>query len=413
MKNSALICLIILFSGYAYTQPPEFTTYSNGLIYNESTMDKLRFIVDSLNLSFQSCDLNKTFYSQSQTTGHYFHLSGDRVREAQEDIKANISFAKFQEKYPEASIRSDLLLVKFEYEDYKGRDVVEISEISLGEHYGYDHRMDKKSPLLKGDLSNPWLLLHTKKSDHWEESVQGFYVTRPLQSQPIPLQYAQMIGYADCLTDTTTLKLKEDTKNGWVDMPKNWQSLSLKKKEKLLDNMRSTHVVGYCSQDSRPREHAVNIAVLSAETTHWEVFLKAHLDIMNDRFDRASDGSYAWSQRKTYLRELEELNINVTDLMFGISLRVENPAENHYYGSVGRVGRALAESRNKEEVVNAILSMMEDEELDHYNRVLAYYLFMSYNNHIENENERKENTLKLKESIRKLPIFLKAQFPGQ
>ncbi|MBK7503592.1 MAG: hypothetical protein IPI52_00240, partial [Bacteroidetes bacterium] len=125
------------------------------------------------------------------------------------------------------------------------------------------------------------------------------------------LSIADKIGYSDCLIDTIATKFKSDAKSGWVDLPENWQNLSEKKKEKLLDEMRSTKVVGGCSQDSRPREHAINIAMLSAEVTNWEVFLKSHLDIMNDRFDRMSDGSYAYAQRKTYIKELEELDINV------------------------------------------------------------------------------------------------------
>ena len=84
--------------------------------------------------------------------------------------------------------------------------------------------------------------------------------------------------------------------------------------------MRETRVVGSCSMDSSPREHAINIAMLSAETTDWSVFLRAHLDIMNDRFDRVSDGSYAWKDRNTYIKELEQLDINVSDLIFGKSL---------------------------------------------------------------------------------------------
>ena len=49
--------------------------------------------------------------------------------------------------------------------------------------------------------------------------------------------------------------------------------------------------------DNSPRIHALNIAKLSAETINWEVFLRAHLDIMKDKFERMSDGSYAFGGR--------------------------------------------------------------------------------------------------------------------
>jgi len=169
--------------------------------------------------------------------------------------------------------------------------------------------------------------------------------------------------------------------------------------------MRSTRVIGGCSQDSRPREHAVNIALLSAETYNWEVFLKAHLDIMNDRFERVSDGNYAWGQRNTYIKELEELNINVTDLILGISFRIENAASNHYYSSIGRVGRALSETKNRTEIENAILSIIMDTELDYYNRLVFYFLFKNYNYHIKDETIKKESNEKLVSAVATLPNY--------
>jgi len=62
--------------------------------------------------------------------------------------------------------------------------------------------------------------------------------------------------------------------------------------EDKLELKRGRIVVGTCSMDSSPRYHAKDIAVLSAETSNWEIFLRAHLDIMNDFFARGSDGSY-------------------------------------------------------------------------------------------------------------------------
>lgn len=106
---------------------------------------------------------------------------------------------------------------------------------------------------------------------------------------------------------------------------------------------------------------------------------------MNDRFDRLSDGSYAQAERQTYIRELEELNINVQDLLFGISFRYENAAENHYFGSISRLGRALAESNNKEEIEQSMTAIIKDTELDLYNRLLFYFLFKNYCNHLEDE----------------------------
>jgi hypothetical protein len=177
-------------------------------------------------------------------------------------------------------------------------------------------------------------------------------------------------------------------------------------KKEALELKRNRIVVGGCSQDNSPRIHALNIAMLSAETINWETFLRSHLDIMNDRFERVSDGSYAWAGRKTYIRELEILDINVPELLLGITLRVENPGKNHYYGSIGRLGRAIAESKDLALFSSKILEMIADNKLDDYNRVLMYYLYLNMNHYLQDEEIKKENKERLKKAISALPAYL-------
>ncbi len=173
-----------------------------------------------------------------------------------------------------------------------------------------------------------------------------------------------------------------------------------------LELKRHRIVVGGCSQDQSPRFHALNIAKLSAETVNWEIFLRSHLDIMNDRFERATDGSYAWEGRKTYIKELEVLDINVLDLVLGISLRIENPSKNHYYGSIGRLGRALTETNKSTEIEDKMLEMISDNTLDDYNRILIYYLFLNYNYNLTKVEHRKKNAEKLKIAVNTLPNYI-------
>ncbi|RSK31821.1 hypothetical protein [Hymenobacter metallilatus] len=178
---------------------------------------------------------------------------------------------------------------------------------------------------------------------------------------------------------------------------------------RALQLKRSRRVIGGCSQDNSPRLHALGIAQLSAEAVHWETFLRAHLDIMNDRFERMSDGSYAWEKRQTYLRELEELDINVTDLLVGISLRMQNPSQNHYYGSISRVGRALAETKQPRQLEQRLLALVADPDLDTYNRLLAYYLFLNYNRHLPDAAQQARNITDLNTTVQKLPAYLVAR----
>ena len=408
MKNLIFSILVLIFFN-SYSQNGEFETYSNGLIYSASTMSKLSQIVDSLNLKYKSCDFDKVFKAKSQTIGHVIKLKSKNIKQAKKDIENQIAFEAFIKKYPNAEIEKEVLIVKFKYKNYKGKDIVEFSEVSPNDDYGLEIKNHDNPAIYKQKMKGEWIYRYHKKSDYSEESISAFYFPNEFTSKPLNQKYGVMIGYSDCLIDTTAIKFKENAKTGWVDLPKNWKKLSKKRKNKLLDQMRETKVVGGCSMDSRPREHAANIAVLSAETTKWEIFLRSHLDIMNDRFDRVSDGSYAWEGRKTYIRELEELDINVLNLIFGISLRVENPAKNHYYGSISRIGRALSETKNSKEIETTMLNMIEDSELDDYNRVLSYFLFLNYNHYIKNQALKKENLNKLKHSVNLLPNYLKSK----
>ena len=400
--KSLLIILALLSSSILCAQDSEFKEYDNGLIYSSQTMKKLHYIVDSLNLQYKVCNLDKVFYSVSQTVGYMITMDEKIAKRAKADIKNQLSIDAFQKKYPKAVIEKEVLIFKHIYSHSDGNKTIEFNKFNFGSNYGYTISKSENMDLYNGDLKNKWVY------DENSYKKAAFYFPNNFTAKPLKEKYARMIGYADCLIDTTTLKFKKETESGWLtNFPENWEELPLAQKQEMLNDMRSTRVVGICSQDDSPRIHAMRIAALSAETTNWEVFLRSHLDIMNDRFDRTTDGSYAYGTRKTYIRELEELDINVIDLIFGISLRVTNPSQNHYHGSIQRVGRALSETQNRAEIEQAMLSMIEDDELDDYNRVLVYYLFLNYNEYISDEKVQNENVEKLMASVDQMPSYIK------
>lgn len=394
------LCLLTgLFLSPLLNAQSEFTTYPNGLIYSEATMGKLHRIVDSLNLKYKSCELNRPYYSAVQAKAQVIILKKGKMREAKKDMEQQMPFEDFMKKYPEAEVRQNALVVRNIYKDYQDKQVVEYSELNMNHNYGLDIQSAKIDDMV--GKRGSWLY------DSDKESLKAFYFTTALSSTPLKDKYAHRIGYSDCLVDTSSTKFKSDASFGRVELPENWQNLPEAEKIKLLDNMRSTKVMGFCSMDESPRIHAVNIALLSAETVNWEVFLKSHLDIMNDRFDRMIDASYAQGQRKTYIKELEDLDINVPELMLGISLRVENPSRNHYYGNISRLGRAISESKQKDDFEKEMLSMMADPQLDDYNRAISYFLYRSYLGYLYNGKDPSEKNQKLKTAIANLPAYLK------
>lgn len=369
-------------------------------------------------------------------------------------------------------------MMKSEYTNYQGEQMIEYSGLPYG--WGQQAQISLANTK-KNNLTYGWVLNKAKNL--------AFFLTG-LDQITIPLKYAKLVQYVDCMIDTTAqiyiaekeaqiyqvvdesssaakfLKWAEkypkkpsypkynDSENDqnkykvYAERYASWDSLRLVSldekiershyytsllmtardealyngnsdvylefyvarylsKEDALEMKRNRRVMGGCSQDLSPRYHAMQISTLAAETAKWDIFLRAHLDVMNDRFDRVSDGSYAWSGRKTYLKEIEELGIDVVDLLLGTCLRVENVDENHYFGTINRIGRALSDANDKSMVENALIEMIDDEQLDPYNRLLIAYVFDNYNANLKIEDIRKVNSIKLNRLISDWPDYLK------
>jgi len=488
--RQTLFLLFFSFPGFfCFAQSSEFEPYDNGLIYSDTTVKQLKYIVDSLNLKFRVCELDKVYLSKPQAKAHHVFLEKHDVKAAKADIEAGISYEDFLRKYKQAETVKELLVVKYKYQNYKGKNIIELSSVGFDDKYQYGFKFDGDDyGQYDKPLKDKWIYRYTNKSKYDSESISAFYFTEDFSKHPLPEKYARMVQYSDCMVDTSTQVFYESANESsiwssaresaaptkfmdYIDKSTNkpdyeeyeekdqekywenyqlWDSLKFSRVDSLrktdahfatllneavtealetgasdedfelyvelyyspktaLELKRNRIVVGGCSQDQSPRFHALNIARLSAETTSWELFLRAHLDIMNDRFDRVTDGSYAWEGRKTYIRELEVLDINVLDLLLGISLRIENPSSNHYYGSIGRLGRALSETRQADEIESKMLEMISDNTLDDYNRILMYYLFLNYNYNLENEDKQAKNKEKLAGAVKALPEYLSSK----
>ena len=400
MKKLLIILLVTL---QVSAQETEFKTYKNGLIYSENTISQLTHIVDSLNLQYSTCELNKTYYAKPQTIGHYIQIRKKKPTEAIKDLKNHMNFNAFIAKHQPSRVIKNKLITKFNYINYRDELTISFDIINTNDTYDYyDIAFTKDLKRFKKDLKNKWIFQYNKNND----LLAAIYFPSTLKAKALPKSYARKIGYSNCLIDTTTVKFLKSAKKGWVELPEKWQELSLTKKKSLLTKLRNTKVYGSCSMDSSPREHALRIALLSAETIDWKVFMRAHLDILNDYFDRTSDGSYAQAGRKTYLKELETIGINVPDLIMGITFRVENNPKNHYYGSISRMGRAITEAKEREKIATEILAIINNKNLDDYNRYLFYFLYANYVAHLKDSKIQAIAKAELKLAKKNLPQYL-------
>lgn len=389
-------------------------------------------------------------------------FSAQEMKEAQKEMENGISVTDFIKKYPKAAVRNNLFILKTRSKNYD--DVVSIVFESIEvEKSGYEI-YSKNEALYHNSLEKQWVtaldedleafyfekgfvtpqipaqyanwiqygdcMVDTSTQIYyanagyeeyaWRENTEkdslkktnrdAFYAYIKKENEPrMATNQEYLKGIEELVAQhksefLTLLQaaIEESIRLGIPDSRLEVYAGKYISRKEELRLRRLRRVMGFCSQDSRPREHAQEMAVLAAETYSWEIFLRAHLDIMNDRFERASDGSYAWGRRNTYIKELEELDINVLDLLIGACFRFGNPAENHYTASVGRTGRALAETQSPAELEKRLSMMIEDEKLDNYNRMIISYLYLNY---IGYSSKEKQQTLvpAFKESFKKLP----------
>lgn len=466
-----LLFFLLASTSSALGQNGEFTKYTNGLMYSEETMGRLKVIVDSLNVRFLGCDLAHPYYSLYQGNATWIELTS---AEARIDVRNNISLDAFVKKYPEAIKRQQVWVTKQYYTGYQDERMISYEGLPTRNKRPQIHAKRK----VETDKISGWVI------DQYDKDALYLH---SLTITELPFEYARLVQYVDCMIDTNaTVMLPEAKREGYELIPgtktkefltwaehypgkpksptektsknlnrdsvvhayhqarQRWDSLRLRhvdrkmktdhyykslladatqesitghepnatlefyvnrygSKADALALMRTRKVVGYCSMDSSPRKHAMKICVAAAETAQWDIFLRSHLNIMNDRFERAIDASYAQAGRKTYLQELEDLNIPAIDLLLGTSLRVSNVSENHYWAAINRTGRALADARDKDAVETKMMAMIRNEKLDLYNRLLIAYAFDHYANNLE-KSSRKENALQqLETTVKTMP----------
>lgn len=444
----------------------EFSVFQNGLIYSPHTVKQLTHIVDSLNLKFKTCDLNKPFLSLRQGLGYHVTINAKQAKQASKDMAAGMTLEAVLVKYSaHKSLDSFMVIIssnRYDKEtrwEFRGLSFIDYADPKIYKKGDEDYNTVS--------LAKTWIA----EEVYSKYELNAFYFKEEPRVTALPEKYARMVLYSECVIDTTTdiytgandkslfyssslkgekgyektklfaflnyiekgtahiteASLPKEYKNyKWrgidsmrtayvravlstkeefkiklaeaVNEFKNGKPVSDSKfeyyvanynsKKLALDMKRSRRVVGLCSMDQSPREHAQQIALLSAEAVNWETFLRAHLNIMNDRFDRVSDGSWSYAGRQTYIRELETLNLDVDDLLIGISLRSSNTAANHYYGDISRLGRAFAETASKEDLVNTLTTAIADEKLDSYNRTLLFYLLTHYTYNLSEKADR-------------------------
>ncbi|MCB1042814.1 MAG: hypothetical protein KDC35_07735 [Acidobacteria bacterium] len=390
----------------------EFKTYENGYIYADQTMWQLREIADRRQKNFQVCQTEASCTALSQGAADVYVFTGNTktLDKVIQIIRADSSRTSLSDQRQVNEFFSNVPIARW------GNNYQFIGESELPYNFHPDEQ------------NGSWL---------WERIGSRLVIVRlteTLQAPQIPERYTHLIRYVDCMIDPTGT-LAPDAEPMNYDEPPSPQydalisyldaavkagdekETFLTRTEKLaghsefivllkaaaeetisqhrlrsqleqaveshlgpkwaLSMKRSYIVTGGCSQDRAPRYHAQSIARLSAESNEWDVFMQAHLSLLNDWFPRNSDASYAQARRGTYLAELDALNIDVLPLTLGMTFVVESD-DHHYFGNTERLGRAFANHPDRFAFEDQVLAIIDDDELDAMNRVRFANLYLNY-----------------------------------
>jgi hypothetical protein len=148
--------------------------------------------------------------------------------------------------------------------------------------------------------------------------------------------------------------------------------------ERALSLERSSRPLRTCGADMWPTRYTREICKLAVRANQWEIFLRAHLDVMNDHFYQYEPSDTS-TRRKTYVRELDQMGVNSMKLSIGACLSSRDVNIVHYQGSTAVMARGLTESANQTSAVTLLLAMIEDKRLDLYNRTAMAQLLIFYN----------------------------------
>lgn len=508
MKNLlTTVILFITFTSFLFAQYPRhgiLPKYANGLIYNDSTIKKLRKIADSLNYQFKQIQEEPSFLSYTYTQAQYVKIDAKKFENRKEIFTDNLTFEGLIQKYPVLEINKNAWVYK--ETDIKDHHKAEFKGFVSRNWHGFP--TDKWALIDTGN----WLVhregwVYRPFRDYEALEMEASFIPSPFIQKKIPQKYAKMIQYSDFLSSVPTkfinLKLSSIKKNtgdwGGISVftdinevenrkPKLFNFLNFvgefphrptrdscykikfgdevyndgwsisKKKEECLtqyyqkletwDSLRIEYIRKTLSKTDKFRalldeaieetistqisnptiefyiaefkskelalqlslnrkdeggfdnfstqycDHAKQILQLAAETANWSIFIDKHLYVLNDNFEPGCSHIKKGESKRTYIKELEEMGINVIDLLLGSSLRVGNPTKNHPYLDSRTVSRALSELKNKDEIEHKLLSMIQDQDLDDFNRMIICTLFKNYNCLLKDSKRQEENQKK-------------------
>lgn len=455
----SLILSLLFFGACGQTNPLQHT------LYPEEIMLKLKKEIGLKNKKFNPEKRGGLYRARPQGNAVYVKIEGVNAAKVNELIAKNSSLPELKRLYPDLKVTPDVFFIKGRREE--GTKKVVFQTIRIADD-GHTEILSPNATDYDQDLSGKWVADYYKGPRPEADVLLALLIREEFKRSELPEKARLAIEYTDYMIDTNTYIYKSDKitrarfynlkpsridtlirkakADGIYPVKEKERSIAQKRdleefltkttevilkegpwgfemdqfenhvelylsKEKALELKRRRRVMGSCSMDNGPIIHATNIARLAGETCCMEIFLRSHLDILNDNFERMIDASYAQPGRKTYGKELEALGVDFRYLVPGILLRADHFAVNHYYGELNRTGRAMAELDSKAAVYRTIETLIADRKLDLYNRLCLVFFAEAYNYNLKKlslTTEADANLKRLKVLTADFPVYVNA-----
>jgi predicted CopG family antitoxin len=197
MKKIIFLASVLCISKSGHTQ-----THGHHPAQFSSAATQTRMSADSVNSQLKNSLYNITRINLAQAQACYVQLENEQIREALEDIKANISFEDFIQKYTCKKTEKDLRVTRFQYKNRENRDVVEFASGEANEASGHHMNFVGDTSASAVPHTTAWLFEYHEKTDLFNEVLQAFYFTGDFFVVKIPAEYTALVQQSISAVDT-------------------------------------------------------------------------------------------------------------------------------------------------------------------------------------------------------------------
>ncbi|MGZ3866440.1 MAG: hypothetical protein ACXVC6_10725 [Bacteroidia bacterium] len=205
MKKLFFVALTLfsLVQGYA-----QHSRRSYGASPPPASGRETKLNADTLNAKIKTTVNAISKNALSQANANYIQLENGDAQEAIEDLKANMPYDDFIQKYACRKTEKGLHVTRFTYKNKQRKTVTEFTSTDAIDANVHKMSFTEDDPLAT-NLDSTWIFKYYEKTDLFNEVLQAFYFTEEFYTVKIPNEYNTMVTQSTQYADTMQAFLKK------------------------------------------------------------------------------------------------------------------------------------------------------------------------------------------------------------